>query len=79
MFNFVKDKRCPRCDERKPRDEFYDCDRSNTGLSSWCIECTRERRKERYAEQRTVNRESSPEEYDYTLSENLRRALGETS
>jgi hypothetical protein len=50
-FNFAKDKRCPRCDERKPRDEFYDCDRSKSGLSSWCMECTRERRNERYAEQ----------------------------
>jgi hypothetical protein len=79
----IQDKRCPRCDERKHRDDFYDCHVSKTGLSSWCMECTREYQQEKREEYRAerVQRElasmGDTGGYDYVLCDELRRALGE--
>jgi hypothetical protein len=35
------EKRCPRCDTVKPRDEFYKNANSIDGMTSWCQPCTR--------------------------------------
>lgn len=83
----VHDKRCPRCDERKHRDDFYDCYRSKTGLSSWCMECTREYQQEKKAVYREARvkqdlayfGDTGTDVYDYELCEELRRAIGEIS
>jgi hypothetical protein len=51
-------RRCPRCGETKPADQFTKSKRSATHLSTWCRGCQREHREdpERKARQRESNR-----------------------
>jgi hypothetical protein len=40
----VKTKRCSKCKEYKPINEFYKCTKSKDGHNSQCIECLKEYR-----------------------------------
>lgn len=40
-------KRCRRCDEVKPEDDFWSSEKNNDGLQSWCAECHKAYKKER--------------------------------
>ena len=41
-------KRCPRCEEDLEPENFYKDSKSADGLSSWCKDCKKARRKELY-------------------------------
>lgn len=44
----IEKKRCGRCQEIRPVDEFYKDQKSATGLSSYCKKCKSISRKEHY-------------------------------
>lgn len=44
-----QEKRCPRCEETKPRAEFYASRERPDGLDTYCRPCSRTKRRERYS------------------------------
>ena len=58
-------KRCPRCDQTKPTDEFRKNRARHDGLSSWCGECMRDHYKDRpkTATQRESSKRSNRNRY----------------
>ena len=59
MQNCQMIKRCTRCKADKPIADFYPHAKRKDGLSDWCKECFRERRKRRYAEHREEEKQYS--------------------
>ena len=46
------EKQCPECGKIKPAGEFYKTIHQSSGRSSWCKECTRNARRNRYYAQK---------------------------
>lgn len=66
---------CTRCTTTKPKSEFSPAPRNNSGVSSWCRDCTNEQRRDSYKSDSKKARRSrlkyffglTMEEYDAML------------
>lgn len=48
MYSDSTTKRCTKCGEEKPLEQFPRAKQNRDGLSSWCRQCTNNQRKQRY-------------------------------
>lgn len=64
-------KKCPRCDETKSLDEFWNYSRSSDGKQSYCKSCTREARRKHY-------RENKEKRLAYSRAGHFHRSYGIT-
>lgn len=74
IASYGGEKRCTRCKEIKPLEDFYNNKRSKDGLTYRCAECTKEVRREQYWEDPEKYKEQSAKYYEENREEHIARS-----